>query len=110
MPPVDASLLKEITRRIVAKVKPLKVILFGSYAYGKPNKDSDLDLFIIKNTKLPASKRYALVSSALNPRIMGMDFIVRTPKEIENRLSGFDPFLEEVLSKGKVLYEKKQSC
>ncbi|MBI5701311.1 nucleotidyltransferase domain-containing protein [Candidatus Saganbacteria bacterium] len=106
-PPVNSRLLKEITRRIVAKIDPEKIILFGSHAYGNPNKDSDLDLFIIKNTKLPASKRYAMISDALFPRLVPMDFIVRAPKEIDSRLKGFDPFIKEVLNKGKTLYERK---
>ena len=105
--PVDAKLLKEITRRVVDKVKPDKIILFGSYVHGKPNKDSDLDLFVIKNTRLPASKRFAMVSDALYPRLIPMDFIVKTPKEIKRRLEAFDPFIKDVLKQGKVLYEKK---
>lgn len=106
-PPVNAKLLKEITRRVVVKIKPLKIILFGSYVYGKPTKDSDLDLLVIKNTSLSAAKRYALVSDCLYPRKIPMDFIVKTPREIRNRLKGFDPFLIEVIASGKVLYEKK---
>ncbi|MFH1347809.1 MAG: nucleotidyltransferase domain-containing protein [Candidatus Margulisiibacteriota bacterium] len=105
-PPVNTKVLKEIAQRIVKKVRPEKIILFGSYAYGKPAKDSDLDFLIIKNTKLPASKRYALVSDALYPRLIPMDFIVRTPSEIKDRLQGFDPFLKEIFAKGKILYEK----
>lgn len=106
-PPVNDQLLGEIARRIVKKVKPEKVILFGSYAYGKPTKDSDLDLFIIKNTKLPSSKRFGMVSDAVFPRFIPMDFIVRTPQEVNARLNCFDPFIKEVLNRGKVLYEKK---
>ena len=105
-PPVNERVLKEITRRLVKEIKPEKIVLFGSYAYGQPSKDSDLDFLIIKNTKLPASKRYSLVSDVLYPRLIPMDFIVRTPAEIKDRLKGFDPFLREVLDKGKILYEK----
>lgn len=106
-PPVNEELLNEITRRIVEKVRPEKIILFGSYAHGKPNKDSDLDLLIIKNTNLPASKRFGIVSDALYPRLIPMDFIVKTPREINNRLKGFDPFLKNIINNGKVLYDKK---
>jgi uncharacterized protein len=105
-PPVSGKLFKEITERIVAKIKPEKIILFGSYAYGRPNKDSDLDLFIIKNTRLSSGERYAAVSDALYPRVIPMDFVVKTPREVRERLAGFDPFVKEVLSKGRVLYEK----
>jgi len=43
---VDERLLKEIVNRIVNKVHPDKIILFGSYAYGKPKDGSDLDILI----------------------------------------------------------------
>jgi|SRR3989339_251354 len=105
-PPITAKLLGKITKRIVDGINPEKVILFGSYVYGKPNKNSDLDFLIIKNTKLSFSKRFAVVSDALYPRLIPMDFIVKTPKEMSNRLN-FDPFLKEIVTKGKVLYEKK---
>jgi len=107
-PPVNKQLLDEITERIVKEVKPEKIILFGSHAYGKPIKDSDLDFFIVKKTKLPVSKRFGMVSDALFPRLIPMDFVVRTPQEIDSRLKGFDPFLNEVLNRGKILYEKKR--
>lgn len=106
-PPVNRKLLKEITRRLVAGVKPKKIILFGSYAYGRPHKDSDLDFLIIKETRMSVTKRFGLVSDALYPRTIPMDFIVKTPHELEVRLKGFDPFLNEVINRGKVLYEKK---
>ncbi|MBI5399720.1 nucleotidyltransferase domain-containing protein [Candidatus Saganbacteria bacterium] len=106
-PPVTAKLLREIVRRIVAKINPEKIILFGSHAYGHPNSDSDLDLLIIKKTKLSVSKRFGVVSDALYPRLIPMDFIVRTPEEIKKRLAGFDPFVKEVIGRGKVLYESR---
>lgn len=105
--PINGELIKEIVSRLVSKVNPQKIIMFGSHAYGRPTKESDLDLLIIKNTKLSLSKRYGMVSDALYPRFFPIDFIVRTPAEIKKRLSGFDPFIKEVLSQGKVLYEKK---
>ncbi len=105
-PPVTRRLIQEITRRIVSKIKPEKIILFGSYAYGKPKKDSDLDLFIIKKTRLSFSERFGMVSDCLYPRMIPMDFIVKSPGEIKIRLNNLDPFLKEILTRGKVLYEK----
>ncbi len=105
-PPVNSNLFDEIVKRIKKKINPEKIILFGSYAYGKPEKDSDIDFLVIKNTKLPVSQRYAMISSALFPRTIPMDFIVRTPKEMKKHLSGFNPFYKEIMSKGKVLYER----
>jgi predicted nucleotidyltransferase len=106
-PPITSKLLKKISHRIVKKIKPDKIILFGSYAYGNPNPDSDLDFFIIKDTELSFIKRFGWVSDALYPRLIPMDFIVKTPKEVEERLKLFDPFIKEIINNGKVLYEKK---
>ena len=73
---------------------------------GKVNKDSDLDLLIIINTKEKGIKRYAMVSELLEPRKIPMDIIVKTPEELKHRTKLFDPFIRNILKTGKVLYEK----
>lgn len=45
---LSQELKDEIVQRIVTAMNPLKIVLFGSYAYGVPDQDSDLDLVIIK--------------------------------------------------------------
>lgn len=50
---MDDSLLREIRDRIVEAVKPERIILFGSYAYGKPKDGSDLDILVVMNSELP---------------------------------------------------------
>ncbi len=45
------TILVEIVEKLKNEYKPLKIILFGSYAYGTPGKDSDIDLLILKNTE-----------------------------------------------------------
>ena len=95
----------DITRRIVEKFRPEKVILFGSYAYGQPTIESDVDLLVIMNSREHPAERSAKVMSVCHPRYLGMDLIVITPEELEKRLAGFDPFLEDIMSKGRVLYE-----
>ncbi len=103
---VTEKLLREITARIVECFHPEKVILFGSYAYGSPTVDSDLDLFILMKTKKRPFERKIAVSRIFVPRPLAMDFIVLTPSEVRRRLKGFDPFLEDVLFKARVLYAK----
>ncbi len=104
-PKVTDELLMEITKRIVENFHPEKVILFGSYAYGKPTIESDVDLLVIMKSDERPAKRSSNVISVCCPRHLGMDLIVITPEELEKRLAGFDPFLEEILNKGRVLYE-----
>ena len=102
--PVTSGLLREIAQKVVRAFRPKNIILFGSYAYGKPTSDSDLDLLIVMESRDRPAERIRKVSDLFDPRPLPMDFIVLTPDEIRHRLSGFDPFLEEVLEKGQTLY------
>jgi predicted nucleotidyltransferase len=102
--PVTPELLREITQKVVHAFRPKNIILFGSYAYGKPTADSDLDLLIVMESRDRLAERIRKVSDLFDPRPLPMDFLVLTPGEVRRRLSGFDPFLEEVLEKGQTLY------
>ena len=101
---VTPELLKEITEKVVQAFRPKKIILFGSYAYGSPTPDSDLDLLIVMETRDRQAERIRKVSDLFDPRPLPMDFTVLTPGEMRHRLRGFDPFLEEILEKGQMLY------
>jgi predicted nucleotidyltransferase len=102
--PVTPRLLKEVTQKVVQAFQPKNIILFGSYAYGKPTTDSDLDLLIVMESRDRPAERIRKISDLFDPRPLPMDFIVLTPGEMRRRISGFDPFLEEVLKKGQMLY------
>jgi predicted nucleotidyltransferase len=102
--PVTSRFLREIAQKVVRSFRPKNIILFGSYAYGKPTPDSDLDLLIVMESKDRPAERIRKVSDLFDPRPMPMDFVVLTPGEVSHRLKSFDPFLEEILTKGQVLY------
>jgi predicted nucleotidyltransferase len=105
-PPV-AETLPGAIERIVSELKPEKIILFGSYAYGDPTPDSDVDLLVIVKTKAKEIDRYVAVSNLLYPRQFPVDILVKTPKEIReasHKKGNF--FLREILTKGKVIYER----
>jgi predicted nucleotidyltransferase len=94
-------------RRIADGFKPVRIILFGSYAYGgKTTADSDLDLLVVKQTRLPFAERIRRINSLVGAHVIPMDIIVLTPGEVERRRKGFDPFLEEALTKGQIVYEQ----
>lgn len=99
------SFIEEAVRKIVEAFHPHKVILFGSYAYGRPTPDSDLDFLIIMDSKERWPKRYMAVDSLFWPHEYPMDFIVLTPQEAKKRLAGFDPFLKEIMEKGRTLHD-----
>ncbi len=94
--------------RIVRELQPEKVILFGSYAYGTPTPDSDVDLLVIWETDAPGKERSWAVSRLLIPRPFPVDILVKTPQEVERALAKGDFFLREIMTRGKVLYERRQ--
>jgi predicted nucleotidyltransferase len=104
--PVTDEILEEVTERIVAALEPEKVILFGSYAHGRPTPDSDVDLLIVMETKERPSQRRRSVSRLFRDRPFPMDIIVRTPAEIRRSVKRVDPFIHEILERGRVLYER----
>lgn len=98
--------ISEIVEIIATGYNPEKIILFGSYASGKPKEDSDLDLFIIKETNLPRPERTVQVRKMLFGTKVPIDLIVFTPKEIEESKENKYSFINEVLKTGKTLYEQ----
>ena len=103
---VTPELLGEVTRRIVERFHPEKIILFGSHAWGCPAEDSDVDLLVVMESDKRPALRSAEVSMTCRPRFQPMDIIVRTPAELGRRLKLNDPFLRRVVEQGKVLYER----
>ncbi|KXK12540.1 MAG: DNA polymerase subunit beta [Chloroflexi bacterium OLB14] len=95
-------------QKIVTELKPEKIVLFGSYAYGKPNPDSDVDLLVVMKTNASYKERSWKVSRLLIPRPFPVDILVKTPKEINTALKAGDFFLKEILTRGKVLYERNK--
>lgn len=98
--------IQEIVRRLVAEYAPQKIILFGSYAYGQPDEDSDIDLLIIKVTQERFSDRLDSVRrvAAGAHRRIPFEPIVLTPEEVEQRLKVGDQFIAEIVQKGEVLH------
>ena len=108
--PITRELLKEITRRIVEKFQPERIILFGSYAYGKPTIQSDIDLLVITKQMADQSAfaRTRVVSDLFSQRRFGMDVLVRTPQEVKERLAMGDDFMQDIVERGSILYERRQ--
>ncbi len=102
--------LRQAVHRIVSNFPRVRrIVLFGSYAEGKPTKDSDLDLLIVMPTRKRWSDRIRQVQAIFPERRIPMDFVVRTPQELRERLTSyFCPFTREILRKGRVLYEAPQ--
>ncbi len=102
------KILDNIVSRLKQDYDPEQIILFGSYAYGSPTEESDLDLLIIKDTSEPILARWTRVRKLVSDLRKGFAFspIVVTPLELEKKLGKGDPFFEEILRKGKKLYAR----
>lgn len=100
------AVMKQLVDRLKSSYQPERIILFGSWAYGKPSEESDIDLLIIKKTDQPFHRRWADVYQLVYPIVKGIDLspFVMTPEEISQRQEARDPFIEEILARGKVLY------
>ena len=103
----NKKLILEIAKRIAEQYKPKKIILFGSYAYGEPTQDSDVDLLIVKNTDKRPIDRWAEVKKLLRgvAPYLPVSPLVYTEGEIDERNAIGDFFIEEIFGKGEVLYE-----
>ncbi|OOP55588.1 MAG: hypothetical protein AYP45_13825 [Candidatus Brocadia carolinensis] len=99
--------LKEAVRRIIEKFNPEKIILFGSYAYGQPTADSDMDLMVIMNTEEKPHKRAVPLRKALKGIGIPKDIIVKTPEEFDRFKNIVGTVIYPAAHKGKVLYERR---
>jgi uncharacterized protein len=107
-PPLTGEVLTGIVQRIISNPQVKKIILFGSYAskFATPTPDSDIDLLVIMDTSALPAERILAVSRLLRPRPFPMDILVRTPQEIRSLLECGDDFFQEIITYGKVLYER----
>ena len=93
-------------RHIAERFDPEKIILFGSYAYGKPTADSDVDLLVVMKERLPWPKQEAEIYKSFRPYPFAMDIVVETPSRLQQRVQRGDPFLKEISEQGRILYER----
>ena len=100
----------ELSDNIIKMLKPFepeKVILFGSYAYGTPGKNSDIDLLIIKSIATSKVRDLRIkIRKALReiPEIKEFDIIVDSQERIVKRIEIGDLFLKEITEKGAIIY------
>lgn len=98
--------IQKITDKIVKEFKPQKVVLFGSYAWGTPTKDSDIDIFVIKDDPRKNIRDMAIdLEEILLPRTLPLDLIVYKPEQVERFIKEENMFITKILTKGKTLYE-----
>jgi predicted nucleotidyltransferase len=101
---VEMTKIRDLTSQIAREFKPDKIILFGSYAYGKPNNNSDVDILVVLRFNGKAVRKAIEIRNTVNAG-MPLDLIVRTPEQLAERLALNDWFMREIVERGRTLYE-----
>ncbi len=108
----DHDAIKLISRRqirdycaaVAREFRPQKIVLFGSYAYGRPTPDSDVDLLVIMTFRGNDVAKAIQIRSRFDTPFP-MDLLVRKPEFVAARLRERDMFIEQVMTRGRVIYE-----
>jgi predicted nucleotidyltransferase len=104
---IPMRVIRRFARQVAERFQPDKIILFGSYAYGTPYADSDVDLLVIMPVRNELDQGFKIRREV--PTQFPMDLIVLKPRNVKWRLEEGESFLTEIMSKGKILYEKNDS-
>ena len=97
--------LDKLSKQIIEKYRPEKIILFGSFAEGNLRKGSDIDLLVIKESKKDYWERAEEIAEIIDVDVP-CDVLNITPNELKYRLSVNDFFVGDIINNGKVIYEK----
>jgi len=102
---IDEDKLRELTRRILRHFQPERIILFGSYAYGEPRPDSDVDLLAVLAFEGKGMIKSLEILNRIDWRLP-IDLLALRPEDVARRYAEGDPLLREALDEGVVLYER----
>lgn len=101
---VDSTIIQDLAQRIGRDFHPARVVLFGSYAAGTPHEGSDVDLLVVMPFDGRRTWKAYEILRSLDTHVP-LDIVLRTPKEMRERIAWNDFFLKEIMQKGEVLYE-----
>jgi predicted nucleotidyltransferase len=101
---VSESDIRALCREIAAEIRARRIVLFGSYAWGTPTADSDVDLLIVASLRGRPAGHAAALRAKLRTRFP-VDLVLRTPRAVKERLALGDPFIGRILREGKTMYE-----
>lgn len=96
--------IEKLAARIGREFQPEQIVVFGSHAYGDPSGDSDVDLLVVLEHDGKSWQVAARILDRVAPPFP-VDLLVRSPRQIAERLALGDPFLREVLERGRVVHE-----
>src|SRR4051794_18341650 len=102
---IAARDIEALVHDIVRECNPQRVILFGSYAYGLPNDDSDVDLMVVRRYRGDSTNAAIRIRTS-TPARFPKDILVRSRAEIARRLKMQDFFIMDIVEKGITLHER----
>ena len=105
---IENRLINDIVNKIANRFNPDKIILFGSYASGNQNEDSDVDLLVIKESNEPIQSRDFEIRKYLLGTAIPLDIIVYTNAEFEEEKNNRYSLISSTLKFSKLMYERKQ--
>jgi predicted nucleotidyltransferase len=108
MSTIAKTKIRQFARQVAKQFNPQKIILFGSYAYGKPTEDSDVDILVVMSFRGRNPEKATEIWMATKPEFP-IDIMVRKPAELEQRLKLGDFFFREITEKGIALYEASRT-
>ncbi len=98
--------VQELLERLIDRVQPEKVVLFGSYANNTATAESDIDLLVVLESELSRNRRQEAISRALRPRRVPLDILAYTPEEVDRCMEISTSFVRHILMTGKVVYDR----
>jgi len=101
---IPTRAIRRFARDVAERFHPDKIILFGSYAYGTPHADSDVDILVVMPCRNQLDQAFKIEVACDPP--FPLNLILRTPENLKWRLDEGELFHTEIVTKGKVLYEK----
>lgn len=102
---VDEKRIADLSERIIREFQPERIILFGSYAYGRPGPDSDVDLLVVLPFEGKGFRKSLEILDRISPDFP-VDLLARQPQDTARRYADGDPLIREALDRGRVLYER----
>ena len=103
---IPMRVIRAVANQIANNFSPDEIILFGSYAYGKPTPWSDVDLLVIMETPKGELETSLEIVESLPPTLFSLDILARDRRTIDHRKAMGDAFMREITSKGKMLYAR----
>lgn len=103
---IPMRVIRAVAKQIANNFSPDEIILFGSYAYGKPTPWSDVDLLIVMETPKGELETSMEIVESLPPTLFSLNILARDRRTIELRKKMGDAFMREITSQGKLLYAR----